>query len=138
MIKMLNRILLMIAVITVIGHSILPHVHHSDQQVSVHADHEHSEDPKEKHHHHESGDDSENEHSLFSFVQLDDSFIPSGKGTNVKQVSEITFYIPVALTFSIESVVAESRVHVSRYSQHTPPDPYLLLLPSRGPPCLDV
>jgi hypothetical protein len=138
MIRVLNRILLMIAVITVIGHSILPHVHHSDQQVALHTDHKHSVDSKKSHHHHESEDDSENKHSLFSFVQLDDSFIPSGKGTIVKQVSEIASLIPVILTFSIESIVAEPRVHVNKYSQYPPPDPYLSLLPSRGPPCLEV
>jgi hypothetical protein len=94
-------------------------------------------DSKESHHHHQEPEDK-NQHRLFSFVQLDDSFIPSGKGTILKQVTELSCLLPVILSFPLGKINAEPRIYFSRYSQYPPPDPYLSLLPSRGPPCLGV
>ena len=72
--KVLQKILLLVAVITVAGHSILPHIHHDETQVAVQQHHHDDEQPAGQHHEDDTSKDTQ--HSLFSFAQLDENFVP--------------------------------------------------------------
>jgi hypothetical protein len=69
---------LILSLSIVLAHSIFPHHHHSVSDQTVHnddPDHDHHhEDSDHDHHHHD--DDSEN-HNIFTFGQLEDSFLTS-------------------------------------------------------------
>jgi hypothetical protein len=73
--KWLQKILLFIAVATIIGHSSLPHHHHEEIEAVTHHDH-HDEEQRTESSHHGDDENTEDEHSIFSFAQLDENFVP--------------------------------------------------------------
>jgi hypothetical protein len=107
----------------VLGHSAVPHHHHVDVPVKkIHDHHEAS------HHDH---DNEEDDHSVFTFSQIDAIFITGKQLT----VPILISFIP---TVSFTLVVSEEDVTIEYISNdiHRPP---LILIPNltfRGPPSL--
>jgi hypothetical protein len=116
--KCLQNILLFIAVITVAGHSIIPHFHYDAEQAV------------EKHHHEEGEDDH---HSIFSFAQLDEDFVPS-------QFSKVSIDLPIlylltpVIANQFKQLKENSKSHFSYYREFPPPGNYSFNLFSRPPP----
>lgn len=133
MLKVGKTIILLLAVLTVITHSILPHIHLEDIAGLVKTAHE-------PHHHHDnlndhrhSNDEDEQPHNLFSFAQLDENFIP-GKDQFKK------FELPTELTYILLSpgitnqFVRHLMPPFGPEEEYPPPGVYAFNLPSRAPP----
>jgi hypothetical protein len=118
--KCLQRILLFIAVITVAGHSIIPHFHHQAEQAV------------EKHHHDNEEDDH---HGIFSFAQLDEDFVPAKLQLSGLELPVIYLLTPV-ISFHLEIIANNSKTHFGCYREFPPPNSYLSKLPARAPPLL--
>jgi hypothetical protein len=126
---MLQKIVLFIAVVTVMGHTILPHIHHNEISVAMH---HLDEQPSGKHHHDEEGS-RDQQHHLFSFAQLDENFVPAN---GYSKSFEIPFeYVATAIiTFDADSCPVNSKTHFGWYREFPPPDSYSPNLFSRPPP----
>jgi hypothetical protein len=130
MIKVLHKIMLLVAVTTVIGHSILPHIHHDEEFVVI-SDQHHHESPAGKHHH-DDENDSDKRHEVFSLAQLDDNYIPAKKLYS-------TFGVPVefAPLFTVILIVnskVATKTDFGWYKEYPPPDNPIRTLSFRGPP----
>ncbi len=118
--KCLQKILLFIAVITVAGHSIIPHFHHEAEQAV------------EKHHHDDKEDDH---HGIFSFAQLDENFVPAKLQISGLELPVIYLATPI-ISYHLEIIAGNSKIHFGYYREFPPPDSYLSKLPARAPPAL--
>jgi hypothetical protein len=132
--KLVQKILLLVAIITVAGHSTFPHFHHDDTPQTAQQHHHHNEQ-FENHHHEEEDSSKENPHSLFSFAQIDEAFVP------VKAASgffEIPFnYLPALIvSFLSDNFPVNIKTLYGWYKEYPPPDNHLFNLPSRAPPAL--
>jgi hypothetical protein len=129
--KVLQKIVLLIAVITVTGHTVFPHFHHEDKSQAGH--HHHDENFTAAHHHDDDADDNGNQHNLFSFAQIDETFIP---GKAVLKNFELPFtYLP-ALVVSIlsDNFPVNTITKYGWYKEFPPPGYSFSHLPSRAPP----
>ena len=129
--KWLQKILLFIAIATIIGHSSLPHQHH--QKITTVALHDHLNEEKSGHHHHNDDDNKDEEHSIFSFAQLDEDFVPVKFQYISIELPIVYLLIPV-ITYHDNLLSAKSKIHFGFYKEYPPPANYLSQLPSRGPP----
>ncbi len=132
--KWLQKILLFVAVATIIGHSSLPHHHHEQIETVAHHDHQDEglETGSHDKDHHESKDE---EHSIFSFAQLDENFVPV-KFQDVSIELPIIYLLTPVITYHYNLFRAKSKTHFGFYKEYPPPGNYLSQLPSRGPPSL--
>ena len=129
--RLMQKILLLAAVITVIGHSIFPHIHHNEETLISHEQH-HDESAPSKHHH-DGESSSANRHSVLSFPQLDDNYLAPNR--LVKNFELPVEFIPVltAIIF-IENFSINTKVHFGWYKKYLPPDTQIRSLSFRGPP----
>lgn len=127
-----KKMLLILAVFTVIAHSILPHVHLYDV-VAITNHHHHPDGPAHHHHSHDDHGSQEKHHNLFSFAQLDDDFIPA-KGPFKKFELPVQYLSPVAITYLLDTFPVYIKKVFGRYKEYPPPDNYFFNLPSRAPP----
>ncbi len=116
--KCLQKILLFIAVITVAGHSIIPHYHHETEQAV------------EQHHH---DDEEDDHHSIFSFAQLDENFVPAKSQVAGLELPVIYLITPV-ISYHLEIIANNSTRQFGFYRAFYPPGNYRSNLPSRAPP----
>ncbi len=131
--KACNKIILLLAVFTVMAHSILPHVH-LDDIVAIMDNHHHpAQHPFDTHHHHDGDDNSEDHHNVFSFAQLDEDFIPA-KGPLKKFELPVQYLSPVAITYLFDAFPVYTKQIFGRYEEYPPPGHCLYNLPSRAPP----
>lgn len=132
MTRVFQKIVLLVAIVTVIGHSIFPHFH-SDEITVTAEKHQHHDEQSSGSHHHDNDDNKDNPHSIFSFAQLDDDFIPvNGQFKNFELPAE---YLPaLIITFLPENYSINTKPHFGWYFEYPPPDDYLYNLPSRAPP----
>jgi hypothetical protein len=105
----------------VLAHAAFPHHHHIAKPIVVHHDHD------TDHHHH----DEDEDHSVFSFSQIDDTFI------NGKQLT-VPIVIAFVPTLFFTVVISEEDFTVKYFDRdvHRPP---LISIPQqsfRGPPNL--
>jgi hypothetical protein len=128
-----QRILLFIAVATIIGHNTLPHDHH--EQIDSVAHHQHEKEPGTGAHHHHHNEDTDDEHSVFSFAQLDESFVPV-KFQDISIELPIVYLFTPLITYHCLLFREKSKTHYGFYKEYPPPGNYLSHLPSRGPPSL--
>ena len=130
--KGLQKILMLFAVITVIGHSILPHFHHDEIPVVIKQYH-HDEQPAGYHPHDEDDNTQDNQHRLFSFVQLDENFVPVKKEN---KIFEQTYtYLPVLNgTYLSDNFPVNTKTHFGCYKEFPPPEKYFPSSSHRGPP----
>lgn len=133
MIKVLQKIILVVAVITVTAHSIFPHFH-LDEIIAFVEDHHHHEQPG-SHHHDDAENSKENQKSLFSFAQLDDDFIPANdQPKNVELPAEYLATFIVAYVSNRFPV--NTKTQFGWYIEYPPPDNHCYNLPSRAPPAV--
>ena len=114
---------MMVAVATIIGHNTLPHHHHMGIQYLMHQDENHVHKSTDiDHRDHEKN--SECDHNIFSFAQLDDCFLPS-------QFSKVSIDLPVLflltpiIRFQLDRLVESFKIHFGYYKEFPPPIDYL-------------
>ena len=125
--KWWQKIILLVAVATILGHGFMPHHHHDAiETVAHHQDHDEG-------HEQERERDVQHHHNLFSFAQLDEDFIPAKlqKG-NVEL--PILYLLTPAITYHFNQVKKRSKAHFGFYREFPPPDTYTSQLFSRPPP----
>jgi hypothetical protein len=115
--KWLYKILLSIAVITVIGHNTLPHLHDDHEQTL--AIHKHEMEQKS--------------HNVFSFAQLDDDFVPA-KFQQENIALPIVYLLTPFIDYQLKLLKGKSKDHFGYYREYPPPDIFLSDLPLRAPP----
>jgi hypothetical protein len=126
--KWWQKIILFVAVTTIIGHNSLPHHHHDAFEAVAHH-HEHDEDHDAHHHEQE----TEHHHNLFSFAQLDEDFLLSQFSKANIDLPILYLLIPV-ITYSFQKIKEQSKTHFGFYREFPPPDKYSSQLFSRPPP----
>ena len=132
--RWLQKILLFIAVATIIGHSSLPHHHHAQIEAVPHY-HDHEEDHEARNNHHDHDENKDEDHSLFSFAQLDENFVPA-KFQDISIRIPIVYLLTPVITYHYNLFREKSKTHFGFYKEYPPPGNYLSQLPSRGPPSL--
>src|SRR5215207_3695904 len=113
--KWWQKIVLFVAVATIIGHTSLPHHHYDAIEVLIH---------------HLDHDD---DHNLFSFAQLDEDFVPV-KSQKVNFDLPILYLLTPAITYHSNQIKKQSKTHFGYYREFPPPDNYTFHLFSRPPP----
>ena len=136
--KGLQKILLLIAVITVTGHSILPHFHHDETPVAIQQHHQEEEQPAGHHHHDDNSDNTkDNQHGLFSFAQLDEDFIPANAQIkNFELPAE--YLIALIVTYLSDNYPVNTKTQFGCYIEFPPPDKYFSSSSHRGPPQYNI
>lgn len=127
--KVLQKILLIIAVVTVIAHSTLPHYHHDKITVAIHQQDDEEQLPGLSHH----DDDKDDHHGLFSFAQLDDNFVPVKSQTNSFELP-FTFLPSLIAIYLSDNFPVNTKIHFSWYKEYPPPDKNFPPSSHRGPP----
>jgi hypothetical protein len=116
--KSWHKILLFFAVVIVIGHGVLPHLHHDEISTII------------QHHHNDHHDDH---HNIFSFAQLDENFVPS-QFSKVNIDLPILYLVTPVITYQIDQLKEQSKNHFGHYREFPPPGNHLSNLFSRPPP----
>ena len=127
--KGLQKILLLISVITVIAHSTLPHHHHEENSVAKQHHEEEQQLPGVNHHDDNKGD----HHGLFSFAQIDENFIQVNSQNNSFELP-LTYLSSLILTYLPENFSANTKTHFGWYKEYPPPEKSFLPFSHRGPP----
>jgi hypothetical protein len=124
-----GKILFVLAVLTILCHNMFPHQHH-DEAIAIVKHEHHKEHHAGNHHHHEK--ESNKDHGIFSFAQLDEGFIP----TKIKSVSIDlpACLLTPAIAYQIHEYRVHPKMHFGFYREYPPPDPDFSHLPLRGPP----
>ena len=123
---------MMVAVATIIGHNTLPHHHHMGMQYLIYQDDHHLHKGTD-YDHFDHEENSEGDHNIFSFAQLDDCFLPS-------QFSKVSIDLPVlslltpTIRFQLNRFAERSKIHFGYYKEFPPPIDYSSHLFSRPPP----
>ncbi|MDX2046382.1 MAG: hypothetical protein SFU87_06330 [Chitinophagaceae bacterium] len=125
----MQTILLLVAVTTVIGHSIFPHIHHNEETPILHG--QHDESTPGKHHHDENSND--NRHVVLSFAQMEDSYIPANR--LIKNFGLPVEFIPfLTAIICTDNFPIDTKTHFGWYKEYPPPDNPIRILSFRGPP----
>jgi hypothetical protein len=95
--KWLSKILMLLSVATIIAHSSVGHHHHEDMKTFIHHDQEHNNSHNS--HDDDNTDGEQNHHNIFSFAQLDDTYLPSHYG---KISVEVPIIYLIAPTFVLQ------------------------------------
>jgi hypothetical protein len=126
--KMLQKMALVLAVFTMVGHSVLPHVHRdhdSDTQISHHDD--------ESIENHGGYDHDADQHHLFSFSELDENYVTPN--TYFKFFGLTAEFLPQVfstyVTVFFPSIVER---HYKGYVEYPPGQPDFACPSHRGPP----
>lgn len=134
MLKVFQKILLLVAVITVTAHSTFPHVH-LDEVMAFVEDHHHDEQSPGNHQNDDADNNKDNHQNLFSFAQLDDNFIPAN--VQCKNIELPAEYLPAQnISFLSDTYSSNTSQLFSWDNEHPPPGKYLHNLPSRAPPAI--
>src|SRR5215213_8823434 len=118
MLKCLHKIVMLVAVATIIGHSTMPHNHHAEIQLL--ANYDHHDDEGAEVDHHDGGQSKEDDHNIFSFAQLDEDFLPS-------QFSKVNIdlailYLPTPIiSYQRDQLQEQSKTHFGYYREFPPP-----------------
>src|SRR5215218_5883092 len=101
MLKFLHKIVMLVAVATIIGHSTMPHNHHAEIQLLANYDHHNDEGTEADHH--DGGQSKEDDHNIFSFAQLDEDFLPS-QFSKVNIDSPILYLLAPIISYQINQL----------------------------------
>jgi hypothetical protein len=124
--RWLHKTLMLVAVATIIGHNCMPHHHHDE---IPHLSH-HDEEEKMNDHDHERN--TENHHNIFSFVQLDEDFIPA-KFQIVGFELPVLYLLTPEISYQLKLITSTTKAF-NYYREYPPPENYFHDLPSRAPP----
>jgi hypothetical protein len=127
--KGLQKILLLVAVVTVIAHSTLPHHHHNETPVAT-QHHDDEKQPSGLSHH---DNDKDDHHGIFSFAQLDENFVPAASQNNSVELplTYLNALIAICLT---DNFPVNTKTHFGWYREYPPPDKHFSSSSHRGPP----
>jgi hypothetical protein len=130
--RWLQKILLFIAVATIVGHSSMPHHHVHIEAVAYHHDHDDEDHDTHNHYddHHESEEDKTN---LFSFAHLDESFVPEKYNSLSFELPLVYLLIPV-IAYHYTLFKENSKTHFGFYKEYPPPRLHTSDSNRRGPP----
>jgi hypothetical protein len=132
--RWLYKILMLVAVATIMGHNLLPHGHHEEiKSDATHHHQNHHDEAGGNQHSHE--DNQEEDHNIFSFAQLDTDFIPSKIQLKGIELPFIYLLTPV-IAYYLDLFPTKTKNHFGYYREFPPPESYLSNLPSRAPPSL--
>ena len=130
--KWMQKILLSISVIVVLGHGIIPHHHHEViQEITQH--HHDDEEQRESKHHHDHDENKDDEHGIFSFAQLDENFVPA-KWQHISIELPFLYLVTPVIIYQYNLLKLSSKTHFGYYKEFPPPGNHLPNLPSRAPP----
>lgn len=132
--KVLQKMVLLVAVFTVVSHSILPHDHHEELTVIDHQHHDNTE-PRADHHRHNDGNSHKDNHGIFSFTQMDENFVPAKVG-NKKFELPVTNLPALVDNWHLENGNTNLQIAFGWYNEYPPPDDYHFNLSSRAPPSI--
>ncbi len=110
-----HKIVVLLALLVVMGHSILPH--HHEEHAAI------------EHHH-----DNDPDHNVFSFIQLDEAFIPSKTGCSANYDSHSPIFISQLNEFNFTLTSFNKKPDYSFEKEFPPPRDYFNILSFRGPP----
>jgi hypothetical protein len=126
--KWVQKLVLFIAIVTTIGHDVLPH-HHEDIDAGFHTDNATANEIQSHSVFH--FEDDQPEHELFSFAQIDEDFVPAKVALSRLELPLIFLFVSIVLNFCI-SLPAKTAFRYFR--EFPPPGSYLSDLPLRAPP----
>lgn len=129
--KGLQKILLLIAVLTVTWHSLVPHHHHDETLRTVQQHHPDEEQLAGSHHEDDSSKGTQ--HSLFSFAQLDENFVPLNSQNNSFELP-LTYLSAFLVTYLSDGFPVNTKTHFGCYKVFPPPEKYFPSSLHRGPP----
>jgi hypothetical protein len=130
--KGLQKILLLFAIVTVIAHSTLPHLHH-DEIPAISQQHHHDEQPVGHHPFDADNNTQDNQHRLFSFAQLDENFVPVNNQNNSFELP-LTYLSAFLVTYLSDGFPVNTKTHFGCYKVFPPPEKYFPSSSHRGPP----
>jgi hypothetical protein len=125
--RWVHKILMLVAVATIVGHNCMPHHHHDGIKLLSH-----HEEVEKNNDHHDHEQNTEDHHSIFSFVQLDEDFIPTK--FQVVGFELPVLYLPtpeISYQLKLSTSTTEAFTY---YREYPPPENCFLNLPSRAPP----
>lgn len=128
--KVLQKILLLFAVVTVIAHSTMPHHHHDEIPVAIEQHQGEEEQPAGVTHH---DDDKDDHHGIFSFAQLDENFVPVNSQNNSFELP-LTYVSAFLFTYLLDDFPVHIKTHFGSYKVFPPPEKYFPSSSHRGPP----
>jgi len=112
-------ILILLSVFIIVSHNIIAHHHHHEIEAT--------------HHDHNDDTDEDGDHNLFSFGQLDETYIHSNDQVQVNNSFVSLFYIQPVFSCNINSPSAKQEFSITEI--FLPPDNYCCQSHSlRGPP----
>ena len=126
----MQKILLLVAVVTVIVHSVIPHIHnHHVTFITQQLHDEYIEDA----YHHDDENGTDEQHSFLSFAQLDDNYIPANKLINNLELP--VEFIPLLTSIGFtDHFSVKTKTHFGWYKEYPPPENKISTLSFRGPP----
>lgn len=115
-------IFIFLSVVITVGHSIIIHHHHCETIVA------------QTHHHHDE-DGNDQDHSLFSFGQLDESYIQSN---NQVRLNNNFVFMSIVHQFTNLELIGDTDKQKSSIAEDYPPsdNPYSKSHSLRGPPII--
>lgn len=128
--KVVQKILLLVAVLTVIAHSTLAHHHHDEIPLVIEQHHDEEQKPAGVTHY---ADEKDDHHGIFSFAQLDENFIPVNSQSNCFELS-LTYLSAVLVTYLSNDFPVISKTYFGCHKVFPPPDKYFPSSSHRGPP----
>jgi len=134
-IQNLGRIFMMIAVFIIAGHNMMPHHHYFEDQVASHQIAHHHHEHAHGHGHDQDRDQNQksDHQSFFSYLQLDEDFLPA-QFKHVKIPFSLSGVITPNLELKIIIDVRSFDTPKSCYHKFPPPEIYYSKLFSRPPP----
>jgi hypothetical protein len=124
--RWLHKILMLVAVATIVGHNCMPHHHHDEIKLLFH------EEVEKNNYHHDHEQNTEDHHSIFSFVQLDEDFIPA-KFQIVGFEPPVLYLLTPEISYQLKLITSTTKAF-NYYREYPPPRNYFRDLPSRAPP----
>ena len=118
----LQKILISLAVLLVLGHNVFPH-HHHDEEIAIEQHHDDDDDHEDDHH-----------HSLFAFGQMDEIFIPGKIQCNFHCVYTPFIFKVAGNEFNVELTLFYKKPDYSFCKEFPPPGKYHHTSSLRGPP----
>ena len=129
--KKLQKIVLFFAVVTVMFHAVLPHLHHNVKLIAFEYHHQDSEELIKQQQ--EESNRNDIQHSLFSFAQLDENFVPVNSQSYSFEL-RLTYLSAFLVTYLIDDFPVNIKTPFGCYEVFPPPEKYFSSSSHRGPP----
>ena len=121
MLKKFAYIFIFLSVLITVSHNAVAHHHHFETEA-------------EEADHHDDGDDDHHDHSMFSFGQLDESFIFSHSNITLSNDLNTTLFLIPANPLLVTINFTTGRTDFITHQEFPPPEDYFHSASYRGPP----